>query len=219
MVALVDAVGRLTAGESMSVGRDGASDAVSFLQAGHPGGRVRPAGGGHHGPDEWVSISSLPRYRQALCDFVASLPALDRREGGLAPCAGGRGSGVSEDEAPPRVGRGLIWRGLLAGVADLPAHAGAVSATVLLQVDEIIDILEREGRAPIEIPEIDRADAGKAQTLMILGSDRRYGDKEAGIPPRSDTIILVRLDPDKEVIAMTSIPRDLLVEIPGVGTR
>ena len=54
---------------------------------------------------------------------------------------------------------------------------------------------------------------------MILGSDRRYGDKEAGIQPRSDTIILVRLDPDKEVIAMTSIPRDLLVDIPGVGNQ
>ena len=94
-----------------------------------------------------------------------------------------------------------------------------MSAAVLLQVDEIINIIEREGRAPIEIPEIDRADAGKAQTLMILGSDRRYGDKEAGLKPRSDTIILVRLDPDKEVIAMTSIPRDLLVDIPGVGTQ
>ena len=30
---------------------------------------------------------------------------------------------------------------------------------------------------------------------MILGSDRRYGDKEAGIQPRSDTIILVRAGP------------------------
>ena len=94
-----------------------------------------------------------------------------------------------------------------------------MSATVLLQVDDIINIIEAEGRAPIEIPEIDREDVGKAQTLMILGSDRRYGDKEAGLKPRSDTIILVRLDPDKEVIAMTSIPRDLLVDIPGVGNQ
>ena len=96
--------------------------------------------------------------------------------------------------------------------------AGAVSAYGLLQVDEVLRIL-REGRAPIEIPEIDRADAGKAQTLMILGSDERYGDKEAGATPRSDTIILVRLDPDKKVIAMMSIPRDLLVDIPGVGNQ
>jgi len=122
-------------------------------------------------------------------------------------------------ELPPRVGRGLLWRGLLAGVLICLMTAGAVSAAGLLQVDEILDTLRREGRAAIEIPEIDRADAGKAQTLMILGSDRRFGDKKAGIPPRSDTMILVRLDPDKDVIALTSVPRDLLVDIPGVGSN
>jgi polyisoprenyl-teichoic acid--peptidoglycan teichoic acid transferase len=126
---------------------------------------------------------------------------------------------VSPDEAPPRRSRGLIWRGLLAGVLISLATAGAVGATGLLQVEDILDTLRAQGRAAIEIPEIDRADAGKAQTLMILGSDIRFGDKKAGLKPRSDTIILVRLDPDKEVIAMTSIPRDLLVDIPGVGNQ
>jgi LCP family protein required for cell wall assembly len=125
---------------------------------------------------------------------------------------------VSEDEAPPRVGRGLLWRGLLAGVLITLMTAGAVSAAVLLQVDEIQNILTGEGRAAIPIPEIDRPDAGKAQTLMILGSDHRYGDAKDQ-PPRSDTMILVRLDPDKEVIAMMSVPRDLLVDIPGVGSN
>jgi LCP family protein required for cell wall assembly len=126
---------------------------------------------------------------------------------------------VSDDEAPPRVGRGLIWRGLLAGVLICLATAGAVGATGLLQVEEILDTLRAQGRAAIEVPEIDRADAGKAQTLMILGSDRRFGDKKLGLKPRSDTMILVRLDPDKEVIAMMSVPRDLLVDIPGVGSQ
>jgi LCP family protein required for cell wall assembly len=129
----------------------------------------------------------------------------------------GEPGGLHDDEAPPRPGRGLVWRALLAGVVVCLATAGAVSATVLLQVNEVLDVLRAQGRAAIEIPEIDRADAGEAQTLMILGSDIRYADKQAGIPPRSDTILLVRLDPDKEVIAMTSIPRDLLVTVPGVG--
>jgi len=128
-------------------------------------------------------------------------------------------AGTSDPEAPPRVGRGLIWRGLLAGVLICLATAGAVGATGLLQVEEILDTLRAQGRAAIEVPEIDRADAGKAQTLMILGSDRRFGDKKLGLAPRSDTMILVRLDPDKEVIAMMSVPRDLLVDIPGVGSQ
>jgi succinyl-diaminopimelate desuccinylase len=82
VVALSDVVGRLTGGESMSVGRDGASDAVSFLAAGVPAVEFGPAGAGHHGPDEWVSIASLARYRQALVEFVRDLPAtLERSDG------------------------------------------------------------------------------------------------------------------------------------------
>ena len=75
VLALTEVVGRLTSGESMSVGRDGASDAVSFLRAGIPAVEFGPAGAGHHGPEEWVSISSLERYRRALTDFVLQLPA------------------------------------------------------------------------------------------------------------------------------------------------
>src|ERR671911_2833169 len=90
VIALVAAVGRLTSGESMSVGRDGASDAVAFLQAGIPAVEFGPAGAGHHGPDEWVSIASLARYRQALCDFVGQLPrSLERPDGSLRAVEGG----------------------------------------------------------------------------------------------------------------------------------
>jgi succinyl-diaminopimelate desuccinylase len=93
VVALSEAASRLTDGESMSVGRDGASDAVAFLKAGIPAVEFGPSGGGHHGPDEWVSIESLARYRQALTDFARTLPerfadggGTDLRaiEGGLA---------------------------------------------------------------------------------------------------------------------------------------
>ena len=56
------------------MGRDGASDAVSFLRAGIPAVEFGPTGGGHHGPDEWVAIPSLADYRRALTDFVGALP-------------------------------------------------------------------------------------------------------------------------------------------------
>jgi succinyl-diaminopimelate desuccinylase len=61
-------------GEPMSVGRDGASDAVSFLRVGVPAVEFGPAGAGHHGPGEWVSVSSLNVYRQTLETFLRSLP-------------------------------------------------------------------------------------------------------------------------------------------------
>jgi succinyl-diaminopimelate desuccinylase len=60
--------------ERISVGRHGASDAVSFIDAGVPAVEFGPEGDGHHGPDEWVSIRSLSQYRQALVEFVQSIP-------------------------------------------------------------------------------------------------------------------------------------------------
>jgi succinyl-diaminopimelate desuccinylase len=72
---LCEVVSQSTPAERVSVGRDGASDAVSFLEAGIPAVEFGPEGGGHHGPEEWVSISSLDRYRRALVDFVRLVPA------------------------------------------------------------------------------------------------------------------------------------------------
>ncbi len=73
--ALREAVSRsLPDMETLSVGRDGASDAASFIEAGIPAVEFGPAGAGHHGPDEWVSLASLERYRRALADFVRTLP-------------------------------------------------------------------------------------------------------------------------------------------------
>jgi succinyl-diaminopimelate desuccinylase len=83
--ALCEGVGRSIDGEPLSVGRDGASDAIAFLQAGVPAVEFGPTGAGHHGPEEWVSISSLRRYRHALGDFVRVLPQILERE---RPAAG-----------------------------------------------------------------------------------------------------------------------------------
>ncbi|MEA2309366.1 MAG: succinyl-diaminopimelate desuccinylase [Thermoleophilaceae bacterium] len=72
--ALAATVSRWTPEDRISIGRDGASDANSFLDAGTPAVEFGPVGGGHHGPDEWVSVESLAHYREALVDFVTSLP-------------------------------------------------------------------------------------------------------------------------------------------------
>jgi succinyl-diaminopimelate desuccinylase len=72
--ALREAVSKSLDDEALSIGRDGASDAISFLEAGVPAVEFGPIGGGHHGPEEWVSVDSLHRYRRALGDFVVGLP-------------------------------------------------------------------------------------------------------------------------------------------------
>ncbi|HMJ94934.1 MAG TPA: M20/M25/M40 family metallo-hydrolase [Thermoleophilaceae bacterium] len=75
--ALGAAIGRVAepTSERLGVGRDGASDAISFLEAGVPAVECGPSGDGHHGPEEWVSIRSLGQYRAALVEFVDLLAA------------------------------------------------------------------------------------------------------------------------------------------------
>jgi succinyl-diaminopimelate desuccinylase len=75
--ALGEAISRVAPppGERISVGRDGASDAISFLEAGVPAVECGPVGDGHHGPQEWVSIRSLGDYRRTLVEFIKLLPA------------------------------------------------------------------------------------------------------------------------------------------------
>ena len=48
-----------------------------------------PVGGGHHGPEEWVSIPSLARYRQALVEFMQDVPYVAAGERGLRAVEGG----------------------------------------------------------------------------------------------------------------------------------
>jgi succinyl-diaminopimelate desuccinylase len=75
--ALGEAIARVAPPQSerLGVGRDGASDAISFLEAGVPAVECGPVGDGHHGPEEWVSIRALGEYRRALVEFVTLLPA------------------------------------------------------------------------------------------------------------------------------------------------
>lgn len=72
-------------------------------------------------------------------------------------------------------------------------------------------------RGPLAAPVAGIADPRdeKAQTVLLIGSDRRWGEKQGG---RSDTIMLVRLNPANRTISVLSVPRDLRVAIPGFGT-
>ncbi len=54
-----------------------------------------------------------------------------------------------------------------------------------------------------------------AMNLLVLGSDRR--PDEDNTAARSDTIILVHVDPDNDYLSMLSLPRDLRVNVPGHG--
>jgi polyisoprenyl-teichoic acid--peptidoglycan teichoic acid transferase len=123
---------------------------------------------------------------------------------------------VKDPERPPRVGLKLALRALLACTLVMVLTATAVATTALRELDDIFEGIRKPGRADIDVPELDGVDPGGPRTFMVLGSDAREG-ADAGMSPRSDTILLARADPDKDAIAVMSIPRDLKVEIPGHG--
>ena len=90
--------------------------------------------------------------------------------------------------------------------------AVAVGTAVFEGISTIADAFNRG--ALVKSPDITPAPPGAPQTIMIVGSDKRYLSKDVydrTDPPHTDTILLVRLDPTAGAVTVLSVPRDLLV--------
>lgn len=125
---------------------------------------------------------------------------------------------VSGDFQEPAKRPRYWWRFGLATLVIVLSFAGATSASILGTVNDITDRLSDPGFQNLSAKVLPPSNGGP-QTIAILGSDvRTGGGMIGGDPGRSDTAILLRLDPSTGQIAMLSIPRDLKVEIPGYGT-
>ncbi|WP_157251744.1 LCP family protein [Patulibacter americanus] len=114
----------------------------------------------------------------------------------------------------PRPGRHMAARLLLSGLLVVVLSASAVAGAMTWLAGESTKKL-RTFR-PHEAPVLDKEPAGRPQTILLTGLDHRYGQGK-GIPDRSDTMILLRLDPDAKATTILSLPRDLRVAIPGHG--
>ncbi len=72
---------------------------------------------------------------------------------------------------------------------------------------------------PVSAPEVELPpawDGASRINILFIGLDYREWQENEG-PPRSDTMILFTIDPLTKTAGMLSIPRDLWVNIPGVG--
>jgi polyisoprenyl-teichoic acid--peptidoglycan teichoic acid transferase len=126
-----------------------------------------------------------------------------------------------DDERPPSLWWSM-WKRFLIGGVLIVLLSGAATATVALNTvggiaAEVFPKLNQiEAPRSVVTPEY----SGGPQTFLILGSDRRVGSKDAydrEDPPHSDTILLVRFDPEQEQTSVLSIPRDLMVNITASG--
>jgi LCP family protein required for cell wall assembly len=105
---------------------------------------------------------------------------------------------------------------LLAGLLITVLTGGAVATARLNQLKHHNKQFKTQiHQAPQRKGTVEEAAPGKPQTILLVGSDHRYGDgtKDA----RSDTMMLVRIDPAQSAITVLSVPRDLAVQIPGRG--
>ncbi len=67
----------------------------------------------------------------------------------------------------------------------------------------------KEARTALALP----AAPSKPAIALVIGYDRRVSTESAGTPSRSDTIMLVRMDPERKAMTLLSFPRDLEVPI------
>jgi polyisoprenyl-teichoic acid--peptidoglycan teichoic acid transferase len=124
---------------------------------------------------------------------------------------------------PPRTTlRAWTQRYVIAlGVVFALTIGGVVGANVM--IDSSLAGIHRVKLRTAALP--GEAEAGN---YLLIGSDSRafvdnasdegqFGDKRVEAGQRSDTMMIAHVDPDSEKALVVSIPRDLVVEVPGVG--
>ncbi len=114
----------------------------------------------------------------------------------------------------PRTRGGALWRFFLASVIIVGATAAATAVAGLLQFKQLA--ADFSVNAAIPQANVTLPNPGEPQTLLLIGSDHRAG--EAYNLAHTDTMLLVRMDPNSATINLMSIPRDLQVQIPGFGS-
>jgi LCP family protein required for cell wall assembly len=121
---------------------------------------------------------------------------------------------------PPRSGMSLVLKALGWLALALIVCAGGVAGGVYLYLHEsVAAVAPKSVEVKEAIKRLKTPLPGQPATALVIGYDRRAGEAK-GTPSRSDTLMLLRADPDAETISLLSFPRDLSVEIrcPGEST-
>lgn len=122
-------------------------------------------------------------------------------------------------EPPRRGGMGRLGRFLGIAAAGVIMLVVSFVGGAYLWVHESIgavsahsaDVKEAQSRLDGVPP------ADKAAIALVIGYDLRHGEAE-GTPSRSDTLMLLRADPQTKAISMLSFPRDMIVDIQCPGS-
>jgi LCP family protein required for cell wall assembly len=120
---------------------------------------------------------------------------------------------------PPRRPRSRLKQALLwAGIVTLVFTAGAAGGTYLWYHESIAALAPTDPQTKRAAKGLEVPAADKPAVALVIGYDHRLADGK-NAPSRSDTVMLVRADPETQSISLLSFPRDMQVEIncPGVA--
>ena len=125
-------------------------------------------------------------------------------------------------QPPPiaRSGRSVVTRVLGWSALVLAVIAGGIAGGAYLYLHETVAaVATKSVDVKKALKSLKVALPGEPATALVIGYDRRANDAK-GTPSRSDTLMLVRADPDGKTISLLSFPRDLSAEIrcPGQST-
>jgi len=106
----------------------------------------------------------------------------------------------------------------VAAVMSVVTLAAVASFTTgILEVQSFVDDLNTGKKLNLSPGVISQVNVGDPQTILLIGSDRRFraGKGDA----RSDSMMVIRMDPDAQGTRVMNVPRDLKVTIPRYGTE
>ena len=122
---------------------------------------------------------------------------------------------------PPKRSGWATFRTVLAWafVALLVLVGSAAGGAYLWFHQSVAAVVASTPDVKVAAKRLDVALPGQPATALVIGYDKRAGEGK-GDPSRSDTIMLVRADPDTKSVSLLSFPRDLYVKIycPGKPT-
>jgi LCP family protein required for cell wall assembly len=121
----------------------------------------------------------------------------------------------------PRV---LLGRFAVALAVSVPLVLGGVVG-VNAFIDKKIDEIPR-----VKVKTAENTDPGQPANFLLIGSDTRadvqtpeekaaFGDASSEGGQRSDTLMVIHVDPEQKTGFLVSFPRDLAVNVPGLGQQ
>ena len=186
---------------------------------------------------ELEPTAALPRITPAATSLPPPTPAAPPPPASLPPAAGGAGKGSgpgpggrrAPTRKPSKVPRAVLLKQRARRRRAMIGFTFFTAACVILTGSSFLYLQHKLGQIQrVTLPSLVEDQPGEVMNVLLVGSDSRdrlEGDdalqagkgQEDVNGQRSDTIMVLHIDPEKEQAAILSIPRDVVVPIAGTN--